>query len=56
MQADRQLSKAERQKLVASLVERQRLGTLAGDDTCLVVAQDARRARQLARELSRAIG
>ena len=32
------------------------LGTLAGDDTCLVVAQDARRARQLARELSRSIG
>ena len=27
MHADRQLSKAERQKLVASLVERQRLGT-----------------------------
>jgi transcriptional regulator of arginine metabolism len=32
------------------------LGTLAGDDTCLVVAQDSRRARQLARELSGAIG
>ena len=32
------------------------LGTLAGDDTCLVVAQDARRARELARELSGAIG
>jgi transcriptional regulator of arginine metabolism len=32
------------------------LGTLAGDDTCLVVAQDARRARELARELSGAMG
>ena len=32
------------------------LGTLAGDDTCLVVAKDARRARELARELSGAIG
>jgi transcriptional regulator of arginine metabolism len=32
------------------------LGTLAGDDTCLVIAQDTRRARQLARELSGAIG
>jgi transcriptional regulator of arginine metabolism len=32
------------------------LGTLAGDDTCLVVAQDARRARKLAGELSAAIG
>jgi transcriptional regulator of arginine metabolism len=31
------------------------LGTLAGDDTCLVVAKDARRARELARELSAAI-
>ena len=31
------------------------VGTLAGDDTCLVVAQDARRARQLARELSGAM-
>ena len=28
------------------------VGTLAGDDTLLVVAQDARRARALARELS----
>jgi transcriptional regulator of arginine metabolism len=28
------------------------VGTLAGDDTCLVVAQDERRARALARELS----
>jgi transcriptional regulator of arginine metabolism len=28
------------------------VGTLAGDDTCLVIAQDARRARALARELS----
>jgi transcriptional regulator of arginine metabolism len=27
------------------------VGTLAGDDTCLVVALDARRARELAREL-----
>jgi transcriptional regulator of arginine metabolism len=32
------------------------LGTLAGDDTCLVIVQDARRARQLARELADAIG
>jgi transcriptional regulator of arginine metabolism len=31
------------------------LGTLAGDDTCLVVAKDTRRARELARELSAAI-
>jgi transcriptional regulator of arginine metabolism len=31
------------------------VGTLAGDDTCLVVAQDARRARALARELSASI-
>ena len=31
------------------------LGTLAGDDTCLVVAQDARRAKELAAELSRSI-
>jgi len=30
------------------------LGTLAGDDTCLVVASDARRAKTLAAELSRA--
>lgn len=28
------------------------VGTLAGDDTCLVVAQDSRGARDLARELS----
>jgi transcriptional regulator of arginine metabolism len=28
------------------------LGTLAGDDTCLVIAQDARRATELAAELS----
>jgi transcriptional regulator of arginine metabolism len=32
------------------------LGTLAGDDTCLVVARDARGARQLAKELLAAIG
>lgn len=32
------------------------VGTLAGDDTCLVVARDARQARALARELSEAIG
>jgi transcriptional regulator of arginine metabolism len=32
------------------------LGTLAGDDTCLVVARDARRARELARELAESIG
>ena len=31
------------------------LGTLAGDDTCLVVAGDERRARELAAELSRSI-
>jgi transcriptional regulator of arginine metabolism len=31
------------------------LGTLAGDDTCLVIAQDARRAAELAAELSRLI-
>jgi transcriptional regulator of arginine metabolism len=32
------------------------LGTLAGDDTCLVVARDARSARQVAKELLAAIG
>jgi transcriptional regulator of arginine metabolism len=32
------------------------LGTLAGDDTCLVVARDARGARRLATELLAAIG
>ena len=31
------------------------VGTLAGDDTCLVVAPDARRARELAAELTRDI-
>ena len=31
------------------------VGTLAGDDTCLVIAQDARRARELAAELSESI-
>jgi transcriptional regulator of arginine metabolism len=31
------------------------VGTLAGDDTCLVIAQDIRRARALARELSASI-
>lgn len=32
------------------------LGTLAGDDTCLVVARDAKGARRLANELLAAIG
>jgi transcriptional regulator of arginine metabolism len=32
------------------------VGTLAGDDTCLVIAQDARRAAELAAELSGLIG
>jgi transcriptional regulator of arginine metabolism len=32
------------------------LGTLAGDDTCLVIAQDAKRARELAAELEGSIG
>lgn len=32
------------------------LGTLAGDDTCLVIAQDGRRAKELAEELAEAIG
>jgi transcriptional regulator of arginine metabolism len=32
------------------------IGTLAGDDTCLVVARDASRAKTLAAELNRAIG
>ena len=32
------------------------VGTLAGDDTCLVVARDARRARELAKELGEPIG
>ena len=31
------------------------VGTLAGDDTCLVIAHDDRRARALARELSASI-
>jgi transcriptional regulator of arginine metabolism len=31
------------------------VGTLAGDDTCLVIAHDERRARALARELSASI-
>src|SRR6266699_4624830 len=31
------------------------VGTLAGDDTCLVIAPDVRRARELARELSASI-
>jgi len=31
------------------------LGTLAGDDTCLVIAQDAKRAKELAAELSSSI-
>ena len=31
------------------------LGTLAGDDTCLVIAQDAKRAKELAAELGRSI-
>jgi transcriptional regulator of arginine metabolism len=32
------------------------LGTLAGDDTCLVIAEDVAKARGLARELSDLIG
>jgi transcriptional regulator of arginine metabolism len=32
------------------------IGTLAGDDTCLVIARDASRAKTLAAELNRAIG
>ena len=32
------------------------VGTLAGDDTCLVVTRDAKRAKTLAAELNRAIG
>ena len=32
------------------------VGTLAGDDTCLVIARDAKDARTLARELGGAIG
>jgi len=32
------------------------IGTLAGDDTCLVIAADAERARELAAELRAAIG
>jgi transcriptional regulator of arginine metabolism len=31
------------------------VGTLAGDDTCLVIAADAKRARELARELTASI-
>jgi transcriptional regulator of arginine metabolism len=32
------------------------VGTIAGDDTCLVIAADAKRAAALARELSEAVG
>jgi transcriptional regulator of arginine metabolism len=32
------------------------VGTLAGDDTCLVIATDASNARELARELAAATG
>ena len=32
------------------------IGTLAGDDTCLVIAADAERAHELAAELRAAIG
>ncbi len=32
------------------------VGTLAGDDTCLVIAGDARKAQALARELAEALG
>jgi transcriptional regulator of arginine metabolism len=32
------------------------VGTLAGDDTCLVITHDQRRARDLARELAEPIG
>ena len=32
------------------------IGTLAGDDTCLVIAEDAAKARAVARELSALIG
>ena len=32
------------------------VGTLAGDDTCLVIARDATQARQVAQELGDAIG
>ena len=32
------------------------VGTLAGDDTCLVIAEDAAKAKALARELSALIG
>jgi arginine repressor len=32
------------------------IGTLAGDDTCLVIAADATRAQELAAELRAAIG
>jgi transcriptional regulator of arginine metabolism len=32
------------------------LGTLAGDDTCLIVARDAKGARRVAKELVAAIG
>jgi transcriptional regulator of arginine metabolism len=32
------------------------VGTLAGDDTCLVIAEDAAKARAVARELSALIG
>jgi len=31
------------------------VGTIAGDDTCLVIAADPKRARELARELADAI-
>jgi arginine repressor len=32
------------------------VGTLAGDDTCLVIARDSKRAASLARELGQVLG
>lgn len=42
-------------RAIDRLEHEQVVGTLAGDDTCLVIAQDERRARALARELSASI-
>lgn len=42
-------------RAIDRLGQREVVGTLAGDDTCLVIAPDARRAKELAKELSGAM-
>ena len=83
MQNESVLGKTERQRLIASVVTRKRIGTqfellrgsapaigraldrlehalivgtLAGDDTCLVVARDSGDAAALSRELEQLLG